>query len=258
MLWYEKRVGDIWVKRSQSFDFIPHIHHNIEILICTSGQMNVVCNGTSQVLHRGNMMIAYSHNIHSYFYKAPGEGVMIIVSPQLIPLITVKLQERHYGNFYLDENDHLANLAESLLAEFESDRKQTVMVGYLYVLLGTAMKSIPYKRDHSQANTDTFSAALEYLSSHYTEEISLKSLSKHFGIDPSYLSRMFSQRLSIGFLKYLHMLRVEHAKNLLINTDLKISQIYLKSGFSDQKTFNRVFYEVVEMTPTEFREHHSS
>jgi two-component system response regulator YesN len=64
---------------------------------------------------------------------------------------------------------------------------------------------------------------------------------------------MFSERLSYGFLKYLHMLRVEHAKNLLRNSRLKMSEVLVQSGFSDQKTFNRVFREVTGMTPTDYR-----
>ena len=49
------------------------------------------------------------------------------------------------------------------------------------------------------------------------------------------------------------MLRVEHAKNLLRSTDLKINDVIFESGFSDQKTFNRVFKELVNMTPKEYR-----
>ena len=121
------------------------------------------------------------------------------------------------------------------------------------MLLGNAIRQLPYEPRRAGISSDLFSDVMEYLSEHYTQRISLKSLSRTFGVDACHLSRMFSERLSYGFLKYLHMLRVEHAKNLLRNSRLKMSEVLVQSGFSDQKTFNRVFRELTGMTPSEYR-----
>ena len=198
-------------------------------------------------------MVAFSHDIHSYVKTGDGSGILMIINPQVLPLLSSRLQERRYENFLTGCGEFYTSVAESIYREYTTDGAREVLVGYLYVLLGSALKALPYASARPSIRSDSFSHIMEYLSEHYTETLSLKSLAKTFGVNPCHLSRMFTDRLSYGFLKYVHMLRVEHAKNLLQNTNMKISEVMLKSGFSDQKTFNRVFRELVSMTPGEFR-----
>ncbi|MBO5197587.1 MAG: AraC family transcriptional regulator [Lachnospiraceae bacterium] len=253
MLLYEKKVEDFHIEERTSLDFIPHIHHNIELLVCISGEFSVSCREQSRTLRRGDMMIAFSNDIHSYRKGGEGIGIMMIVNPQVLPLLSKRLQARRYENFLSGEGRNFVPIAEEILREYEGDGAREILVGYLYILLGTALKVLPHTEEKQRISTDCFSEVLEYLSAHYTEPISLKVLAKTFGVDPSCLSRMFSERLSYHYLTYLHMLRVEHAKNLLRSTDLKINDVIFESGFSDQKTFNRVFKELVNMTPKEYR-----
>ena len=253
MLFYEKKVEDFYVTPSRSFDFLPHMHHNIEIMVCLSGEFHTSCNYRNCTLRRGDMMIAFSNDIHAYRDGGEGQGIMIITNPQVLPLISGKLRGRKFENFLLNADEEIASLAEAICQEYAEKRSPEILTGYLYVLLGKALRELPYTEEKHPISTDTFSRVLEYLSDHYIEPVSLKKLARRFGVDPCYLSRMFPERLSYGFLKYLHTLRVEHAKNLLKSTDWKISDILEKSGFSDQKTFNRVFRELEEMTPSEYR-----
>ena len=253
MLLYEKHAEDFRISRAHNWDFIPHAHHNLEILICTSGEFGVSCCGQVRVLKPGDMMIAFSHDIHAYVKTGEGTGVMMIINPNVLPLLTDRLAERRYCNFLSGQFDLHISTANALLQEYEGERSREILVGYLYVLLGNAMRQLPYEPRRAGISSDLFSDVMEYLSEHYTQRISLKSLSRTFGVDACHLSRMFSERLSYGFLKYLHMLRVEHAKNLLRNSRLKMSEVLVQSGFADQKTFNRVFREVTGITPTEYR-----
>lgn len=253
MLQYEKRTEDFLINRANNWDFIPHAHHNMEILVCTSGEFGVCCRQRQKVLKQGEMMIAFSHDIHSYVKTGEGTGIMMIINPQVLPLLSGRMLERRYENFLKDHNGIYSAVAEALYQEYMGDRCREVLVGYLYVLLGTALKLLRYTDEKIHISADLFSRVMEYLSEHYTEQVSLKTLSKTFGVDSCHLSRMFTERLSYGFLKYLHMLRVEHAKNLLRNSQLKMTEIFTRSGFADQKTFNRVFKELVNMTPSEYR-----
>ena len=128
-----------------------------------------------------------------------------------------------------------------------------VMIGYTYVILGTAVKKLPIEDRTSTVDSRHFSAILKYISENYTQKLSLTSISERFGISTSHLSRTFSQKLSCTFLKYLHSLRVEHAKNLLAHSNMSILEVAFESGFSDQRTFNRVFREHEKMSPGEYR-----
>jgi transcriptional regulator GlxA family with amidase domain len=55
-----------------------------------------------------------------------------------------------------------------------------------------------------------------------------------------------------GFVRYLSIIRISQAADLLTTTDLKITDIAYQCGFSSIRTFNRVFLEVTGYTPTEY------
>ncbi|MBP1988594.1 helix-turn-helix transcriptional regulator [Paenibacillus eucommiae] len=94
---------------------------------------------------------------------------------------------------------------------------------------------------------------LHYLHIHYTDKVSLESLSEHFDVSVSYVSRLFKQYMGTSFLSYLHQLRIESAVNLLTSTHMSIIDIAAESGFESVRTFSRVFQNLKKVTPSEYR-----
>jgi AraC-like DNA-binding protein len=64
---------------------------------------------------------------------------------------------------------------------------------------------------------------------------------------------MFRKVTGINFTDYLARLRIERAKNLLLNPNLRISEIAYEVGFQSLTHFNRVFKKIVGQPPTEYR-----
>ena len=58
----------------------------------------------------------------------------------------------------------------------------------------------------------------------------------------------------INFTNYLSRLRIEKAKNLLLNPNLRVSEIAFEVGFQSLTHFNRVFKKVLGLSPTDYRE----
>jgi AraC-like DNA-binding protein len=65
---------------------------------------------------------------------------------------------------------------------------------------------------------------------------------------------MFKKATGINFTDYLSRVRIEKAKNLLLNPNLRVSEIAYEVGFQSLTHFNRVFKRVVGQSPTEYRE----
>jgi AraC-like DNA-binding protein len=69
-----------------------------------------------------------------------------------------------------------------------------------------------------------------------------------------YFCKMFKKATGLTFTDYLGRLRVEKAKNLLLNPHLRVSEIAYTVGFQSLTHFNRVFRKLTGESPTDFRE----
>lgn len=96
---------------------------------------------------------------------------------------------------------------------------------------------------------------LNYVHTHYTEDISLTTLSELFHMTEHYISRIFKRETKENLFSYLNKVRIDQAKKLLLNTDMKIYEIAEKTGFKSAINFNYVFNRVVGISPTKFKNH---
>lgn len=86
---------------------------------------------------------------------------------------------------------------------------------------------------------------------------SLKQLAANMASNEVYVSRAINQGLQVSFNDFINGLRIEHAKNLLNNTELPLLTIALESGFNSKATFNRVFKDVCQQTPSQYKQQNS-
>lgn len=94
--------------------------------------------------------------------------------------------------------------------------------------------------------------ARDFLRQNYASEISLKETALHLKISAPYLSKIFHQELGISFSKYLTELRLNAARNLLLNSTLQITEIANQCGFTSSSYFIKVFSDHFNITPKGF------
>lgn len=95
--------------------------------------------------------------------------------------------------------------------------------------------------------------AMIYLQANYMRDISLDNCAEHTGTNPFYLSKSFKQVTGKNFIDYLTELRMDRAKELLRETELKINDIADQVGYQ-HSYFNRIFKKLEGMTPSRYRE----
>ena len=96
----------------------------------------------------------------------------------------------------------------------------------------------------------------EYLRIHARENIGVTDLSKIFHYNPDYLTQIFKEEYGNTICTYINLVRIDEAKKLLIETDMKIGDVALNVGFYDGKYFMKTFKKIVGVTPSEFRQSH--
>lgn len=93
----------------------------------------------------------------------------------------------------------------------------------------------------------------EYAETHYAENLKLADMAEMVHLSVSYFSTLFKKTTGQTFLNYLNAIRIDQAKLLLMNPELKIYEIAETCGFASLQYFNRLFKESVGMAPLEFR-----
>lgn len=93
----------------------------------------------------------------------------------------------------------------------------------------------------------------DYVKNNYTQDLGLEQIADEIGVTMKYVSRVFKQSKGINLSDYINDLRVEHAKQLLCDTDELISDIGPKVGIHNRTTFIRVFKRHTGITPNEYR-----
>lgn len=93
----------------------------------------------------------------------------------------------------------------------------------------------------------------EYLDRHFTENITLDTLSEKSGMNKYYLVHSFTKKYVRSPISYLNEKRIDESKKLLETTDYSIAEISRRIGFSSQSYFSQAFKKKTLMTPNEYR-----
>jgi AraC-like DNA-binding protein/ligand-binding sensor protein len=103
------------------------------------------------------------------------------------------------------------------------------------------------------AEPPVITKARAYIQEHQTEEIKLGQVAKAVNMSSFYFCKMFKKVTGINFTDYVARIRIEKSKNLLLNPNLRVSEIAFEVGFQSLTHFNRVFKKILGQSPTEYR-----
>ena len=109
--------------------------------------------------------------------------------------------------------------------------------------------------ERENAEPPAIARAKAFINEHSTEELSLEQVAKAVNMSSFYFCKMFKKFAGVNFTEYVSRIRIEKARNLLLNPNLRISEIAYEVGFQSLTHFNRVFKKVLGQSPTEFRAH---
>ena len=103
------------------------------------------------------------------------------------------------------------------------------------------------------AESPAITRAKQYIYENQTEDLSLGQVAKAVHTSIFYFCKMFRKSTGLNFTDYVSRIRVEKAKNLLLNHNLRVSEIAYEVGFQSLTHFNRVFKKIMGQSPTDYR-----
>jgi two-component system response regulator YesN len=105
----------------------------------------------------------------------------------------------------------------------------------------------------TQLPTEVVNKVHRYIEEHIATDISLNALADYVSLNPSYLSRLYKQITGIGLSKYVNDYRNLTAKDMLLNTSMKVNEIAAALGYNSALAFIRFFKKQNETTPQDYR-----
>ena len=116
-----------------------------------------------------------------------------------------------------------------------------------------AMKGNQIAMQQANAEPPVITKAKQYIHEHHTEELSLGRVASAVHTSTFYFCKLFKKITGVNFTEFVSRVRAEKAKNLLLNPNLRVSEIAYEVGFQSLTHFNRIFRRVMGQSPTEYR-----
>lgn len=92
-----------------------------------------------------------------------------------------------------------------------------------------------------------------YIAEHLQEDLRRENIAAHTYLNPEYLSRLFKKKTGMLLSEYITEQRINHAKKLLMQPNLSISEVAIKSGYANISYFSKIFKQKTGLTPIDFR-----
>lgn len=166
----------------------------------------------------------------------------------------------NYLTLKVSQKNEIVLLMNRILRERQSneignDLLECLMVMELFVLISRALK-MEWENNiktRSPKVKELIQVAVNYINNNYERDISLGDIAHFVFLSPSYFTRAFKEEVGMSPINYLLKTRIDRAKELLRETQMKVSEIALGVGFANQQRFNEIFKKYTGVTPLHYR-----
>lgn len=231
---------------------VVHIHATMEIVIVNQGTLTMTVDGISYDIPEGHGLFIPPFSPHTFHSKAPNLCHVLSFSEVLVPYFFdfVKKNSPTLHLFRLSKASE--ELSERLLPNKSNSADYITAEAVLAPLCHDIYMQCRFE-GRKIVFGDIFSRVIDYIETHYTEDIDLERVAHAVGSHPVTVSKIFTKSTGVGFHYYLQYQRCSHAAYLLKNKNMSISEVAYESGFGSIRSFNRAFFAVYGLTPSQYR-----
>ena len=104
-----------------------------------------------------------------------------------------------------------------------------------------------------QMDSPAITRARSYIRDHSDDQLSLAAVAQIVNMSATYFSEKFKEMTGINFVEYVARTRVEKARNLLLNPNVRVGEVAFEVGFQSLSQFNRMFKKISGESPRDYR-----
>ena len=255
----------VWHSSYENISFVAHWQKEIELVYVQSGEASFHVADQSFTAHAGDLVICESGQIHySDSYTTKNLLSFLIFDTNII---SSRFHNPHFKNALVTAEE-LQNLglSDALHRVFSMVPKElankqpyykdivTAAIREFWFLLKRNLPREEKAKDTSRRNRmlEDFQELLDYIDKHYAEDLTLDHAASMLHFSPSHFSKTFKKLMGMNYVTYVNMVRIEQAIQMLTTNQYRMIDIALECGFTNIRSFNRVFKEITGYTPTDF------
>ncbi len=246
------RADNVTLERGSDLNFPTHIHSSFEIIVATSGEMEINVSGNQYTLKEGESVLIFPNQIHEIKTVKSSSHMICIFSPQLVraysKIFEAKIPKSHkfkLDKFYIDK-----------ISEINAKKSTIELKGLLYSICAEFDKNAEYIEFKGDKKNLLFKI-FKFVEENYKGECSLYDLAKETTYNYVYLSKHFSKNTGITYTEYVNRYRVNDASYLLTNTNRTMLDIAYECGFDCLRSFNRSFKNIMGVSPSDYKKQKS-
>lgn len=189
--------------------------------------------------------------VKAYFEEIPEDNVRSMMMRQYI-LMDIYISVVSFG----ENMDVSREEIQKECGDMKDIRDCVQDINEMKAYIGRLIQGMLRIRDtvSGRRYSDIIESAQKYIAENFmSEDISLNSVSSSVGMSPSYFSSIFSQEVGQTFVEYLTSIRMERAKELLMCSSKKTSEIGFEVGYKDSHYFSYIFKKTQGCSPKDYR-----
>ena len=250
-------------------EFEMHFHNAIEILLVLKGSVNIRLGSQLHTLHENDVILINSNEIHNTNRTMEDNIILgLQINTEYFGKVYPGAKNIRINNNLLcddeaceEELDILRTYIAEIIWELNKKSRgyQLVIGSKLNLLAAHLINNFDYTITEEE-NVETVDEEikrlhniLNYIDENLEKKLTLKEIADREHINSYYLSHFFKGKVGISFQEYLNTKRLDKAFKLLLNTNMTITDISNKSGFSSTNYFNKIFKETYNSLPSENR-----
>ncbi len=242
-----------------------HSHDYFQMYYCTSGRGTMLLGEDSVELSENSCLIIHPDQIHE-LYPVESGRLQVIDTKFYIHNEGIRNSFLQVPQLQTIVDSHFRMLQQSARNEwgtgalYAKEMASLIFAQSILLLLrheAPALDRPPFYRHFQETKaglTGVEKQISDYLSLHFSEEVSLDQISQKLSYTKNYLCKIFKRTSGYTIHEYLTHLRICRAYDLICSTDERLTSISRMCGFSSIHHFSRTFRSIVGLTPSEIRD----
>ena len=247
-----------------------HWHKEWELIHVVRGKIDFIINSEEYSANAGDVLLMHGGTLHSATAEdCCYECLNFDLHELVLNVLSVREPFRlFYRNTYIphvrytSEDKEILGIVQEIFAAFNRECsngfQRLSTLGNISRLFAHILEEHRYTENSAEiSNTtdkiNTLKRVLEYIESHFSEDIKLTGLSEIIGMNSNYFCRFFYSLTQQTPMNYVNHYRIEQAANMLLATDMSVTEIAFRCGFNDAGYFIKAFKKIKGCTPKNFK-----